>query len=178
MWAAPWAAGPARNLLHCGLLSMGCIFLHGTSSCSGTWSSVGYSVDVCSIMVLHKLQVNDFFHNDLCPGLLGNPCKHRHLKHLLPHLHRPGFLQGYFFLLSFFPSSPSQLLCGIFTPSEACYHRVVTNISDGLSFGQGQLHFWMVASNTGESPCLFFQGLPLSSPTTKTDPCKPNKIYH
>lgn len=63
MWASPWAAGPARNLLQCGLLSMGCIFLHGTSSCSAVWFSVGYRVDVCCIMVLHELQVKDFIHN-------------------------------------------------------------------------------------------------------------------
>lgn len=38
------------------------------------WFSVGYNLDVCSLIVLHELQVNDLFHNYFCSGLQGNLC--------------------------------------------------------------------------------------------------------
>ncbi|KAK4827402.1 hypothetical protein QYF61_017807, partial [Mycteria americana] len=67
------ATVPARSLLLHGL-STGCSFLQGTSTCSGMGSCMGYSVDICSIMVLLGLRGDNLRHCGLHHRLQGSLC--------------------------------------------------------------------------------------------------------
>ena len=61
---------PARNLLQL-RLSMSCSCLQGVFTCSWVGSSTVYSVDVCSTVVFHGLQGDNY---DLHQKMLSNPC--------------------------------------------------------------------------------------------------------
>jgi len=71
--SAPQVPVPARSLLLHGL-SMGCSFLQGTSTCCGVGSSMGCRVDICSSVVLHRLQVDDLLPHGLLHRLQENLC--------------------------------------------------------------------------------------------------------